>query len=484
MRQPLAALLIALALLPAVPAHAEDAARARHVLDRLAFGPGPGDVERVAREGVDAYIREQLDASGPEPDALKAQLAEIEAINATPAQLYQRFNAGARGLNPEERKARRKAENQLEQSAARARLLRAVYSPHQLREVMVDFWYNHFNVFDGKGPERLWVGAYEEQAIRPNALGSFRDLVGAVAHHPAMLFYLDNWQSSGQPGRAGKSGKRQGLNENYARELMELHTLGVGGGYTQQDVIELARILTGWGFKPKPAEAEDGYSFFFNPRRHDGGTKVLLGQTFEPGGEDEGEKAIDLLVSQPATAQHLARQLAEYFVADDPPPALVAAVAERFQSSHGDIKATLDALFHRPEFWDPRYAGNKFKTPYQLVVSTARAVKPHAPTPERLLQSLKGFGQPLYGFITPDGYKNTQAAWLSPEAMTRRVTFAVAAAAGRLNQPGFPKQGLDPRALQAALGDPLGDASKAAVEAAPARLRSSLVLGSPEFNRR
>jgi uncharacterized protein (DUF1800 family) len=284
-----------------------------------------------------------------------------------------------------------------------------------------------------------------------------------------MLFYLDNWQSTGD------RGKKRGLNENYARELMELHTLGVDGGYAQQDVIELAKVLTGWGFNARPAQTPGGYAFHFEPKRHAKGAKTLLGQTIQPGGEDEGERALDLLATHPATARHLARKLAVYFVADDPPQALVDATAQAFLASRGDIKQTLRALFQRPEFWDARYRHAKFKSPYRYVVSAARAVGPAAPPPARLVQQLRQFGEPLYGCPTPDGFKDTQGAWLSPEAMTRRASFAVALARGT--------PGLDAGLLSQTLGHPFGPRSQAAIDAAPARLRPALMLGSPEFNR-
>ncbi|MDB5101256.1 MAG: hypothetical protein JWM80_5677 [Cyanobacteria bacterium RYN_339] len=455
-------------LLLLLAAAAPPAERARHALDRLAFGPAPGEMAAVKREGFENYLQAQL-RDGPEPPALAAKLAAIEAVNLTPDQLFDRYG------RPETQQ-QKQAANQVLAGAQEARLLRAMGSPHQLREVMVDFWFNHFNVFSGKGPIKLWAGAYEAQAIRPFALGRFRDLLGATAHHPAMLFYLDQWQSAGQ------RGKNSGLNENYARELMELHTLGVDGGYAQQDVIELARILTGWGFNDRPAVTRGGYTFHFEPKRHDQGTKTLLGQTFKPGRDDEGERALDLLAAHPATARHLARKLAVYFVADDPPPALVDGVAAAFQSSQGDVRKTLDALFHRPEFWDARYRNAKFKTPYRFAVSAARAVGPEGMPTNRLVNQLRQFGQPIYGCPTPDGYKDTQGAWLSPEAMTRRAGFAVAIGTGRLGAPGATP--VDPGLLARTLGHPFGPTSREAIATAPPRLRPALMLGSPEFNRR
>ncbi len=317
------------------------------------------------------------------------------------------------------------------EQAVQARLWRAVESPRQLQEVMVDFWYNHFNVFAAKGLDHLWVGAYEEQAIRPYALGRFRDLLGATAHHPAMLFYLDNWQNTA-PNSPGVRGKQQGLNENYARELMELHTLGVDGGYTQEDVIALARILTGWGLgRPRGRDINKG-GFFFDPKRHDFSDKVFLGQTIHGSGVAEGEEALDILARNPATARHISFELAQYFVADEPPSALVERLRKRFLDTDGDIRAVLDTLFHSPEFWDQKYYGNKFKTPYQYVVSAVRATDMKVVNVRPLYGMLMQLGMPLYGCLTPDGYKNTRDAWLNPDAMTRRIGFATALASGRL----------------------------------------------------
>ena len=234
---------------------------------------------------------------------------------------------------------------------AQARIWRALYSRRQLQEVMVDFWYNHFNIFAGKGLDHLWVGRYEAEAIRPHALGKFRELVLATAHSPAMLFYLDN-QLNTAPGSPGAKGNQTGLNENYAREIMELHTLGVGGGYTQDDVIALARILTGWGLARPGLGRGDGSAQVFDAARHDFTAKTFLGRGIEPSGEAEGIAAIDMLAASPATARHIAFQLAQYFVADKPPQGLVDRLAQRFRETDGDIAAVLKMLLTSREFRD------------------------------------------------------------------------------------------------------------------------------------
>ncbi len=432
----------AAALLPvAVNAAGPPAAseqQALHALDRLGYGPAPGDLDRVMRMGVTAYIDEQLHPESlPTPPALQARLDALESLRESPAQLFAQAGPPARKAAGDDEAALdqvKQMQNRIAEEAQEARLLRAIYSPARLQEVMVDFWFNDFNVFIGKGQEdHIWTGAYERDSIRPYALGRFRDLLFATATHPAMLYYLDNWQSQAD-GTDGPNGKPHGLNENYAREVMELHTLGVDGGYTQKDVVELARILTGWTFKPN--DLADGIepAFQFAPRRHDFGAKAFLGKSFPAGhGVDEGERALDLLAASPSTARHIAYELAQYFVADEPPPALVQRLARTFQASGGDIRRTLGQLFASPEFLDPRYAAAKFKTPYQYVVSSVRAAGlPMPVNPRPLLGALHNQGEPLYGCLTPDGYKNTQAAWLNPDAMILRLNFATALGQGRL----------------------------------------------------
>jgi len=472
--------------------------QAVHVLNRMAFGPRPGDVERVTQMGVQRWIDAQLQ---PEtialPPALTARLDGLETVRRSAgASLaeYLELRKEVRDEDEGARQRRRQLDARVAREAAEARLLRALDSPRQLEEVMVDFWYNHFNVFSGKGIDRALVTSYENEAIRPHALGSFRALLGATARHPAMLFYLDNAVSSApNPNAKGKAG---GLNENYARELMELHTLGVDGGYSQRDVTELARMLTGWTFDQRRL-ANGGEGFRFDPRRHDKGVKTWLGQQIAPAGQDEGEHALDVLAVHPTTARHVSRQLARYFVSDDPPPALVERMTATWRASGGDIRAVLRTMFTSSEFMSTEAAGAKFKTPYQFVVSAVRASGAPVLNVNPMVNTMSQLGMPLYGCQTPDGYKNTQDAWLNPDALTRRITFATALAGGRLPlavppapapattpAPAPKPVALDPASLQAALAGSLSRRTLDIVQQQPERLRAAMLLGSPDFMQR
>jgi uncharacterized protein (DUF1800 family) len=493
-------------------------AQALHVLNRLAFGPRPGDVERVATMGVQRWIDEQLHPETiPLPPDLSARLAALDTVNRGAGDSLAEFlelrrevkmdDEGARG---EAKLRRRQVEMRVARQAAEARLLRAVESPRQLEEVMVDFWYNHFNVFAGKGIDRALVTSYERDAIRPYALGSFRALLGATAKHPAMLFYLDNVVSSAP--RPDAKGKARGLNENYARELMELHTLGADGGYTQRDVTELARMLTGWTFDQKRL-ARAGETFRFDAGRHDAGAKTWLGHAIAPAGQQEGEYALDVLAMHPATAHHVSRELAQYFVRDDPPPALVDRMAATWLASQGDIRAVLATLFASREFMAAGTVGAKFKTPYQFVVSAVRASGAPVVNVGPLVNTMSQLGMPLYGCQTPDGYKNTQDAWLNPDALTRRIAFATALAGGRLPLATLPAEALpalmvpnmagsdvmpmpaaapadpkpaplDPARLQATLAGSISTRTQAIVQRNPDNLRAAMLLGSPDFMQR
>jgi uncharacterized protein (DUF1800 family) len=480
--------------------------RALHVLNRLGYGPKPGDVPRVIGMGLERYIDQQLNPQGIQlPASLSQRLDSLPAANLPAgvvlAELVAAQNAAKQGDANSKQKLRETIQRVAEQTA-QARMLRAIESPRQLEEVMVDFWFNHFNVFSGKGLDRALIASYERDAIRPYAMGRFRDLLGATAKHPAMLFYLDNWlsvapgfQANGfrQQGPAAKAG---GLNENYARELMELHTLGVDGGYSQKDVTELARILTGWTFLPREL-IRDGYTFRFEPRRHDQGTKNWLGYTVLTSGQTEGEWALDILAANPATARHISYQLAQYFVADQPAPTLVERLSKRFLDTRGDIRAVLRTLFDSPEFWDSANVGAKFKTPYQYVVSAVRAADLSVVNVRPLMGTLAQLGMPLYGCQTPDGYKNTEAAWLNPEALTRRINFATALASGRLPLDRIPdpdaRRGMGNRQgpispvnsdqLVATLGASISEPTRQTMASSQPALRAALLLGSPDFMR-
>jgi uncharacterized protein (DUF1800 family) len=527
MKQCLSLLAVAV-LLCAQAAHADAPVtltpeqQAAHVLNRVAYGPRPGDIDRVAQMGVQRYIDSQLNpASIPIPAALSERLHALDAANRDAGEALGEFVELRKQAKQEDEGAkqkRRAAITHMTLQTDEARVLRAIDSPRQLEEVMVDFWYNHFNVFAGKGDDRVLVASYERDAIRPYVFGSFRDLLGATAKHPAMLFYLDNYLSTANgytpPVRRARfgampatpKGKARGLNENYARELMELHTLGVDGGYTQNDVTELARMLTGWTFEPR-ALIRNNEGFRFDAARHDNGSKLWLGHDIRPQGQREGEYALDVLAVHPATAHHVSYQLAQYFVQDNPPPALVDRMARTWIDTRGDIRSVLRTLFASEQFMAADAIGAKFKTPYQFVISAARASAVPSTNITPLLGTMTQLGMPLYGCQTPDGYKNTQDAWLNPDALSRRIAFATALAGGRLPLTAAPGTGrpdgmrkmeriekaadaapnapamapLDPLQLQATLGGAISAHTLATVAGSPAPLRAAMLLGSPDF---
>lgn len=602
----------------ATAARMDEDKRALHALNRLTFGPRPGDLEKVRALGVDKWIEQQLNPSPGGDSALEARLAPLRTLHMSTHEMMEEFpppqviraiaegrmslpsdpqrravyeaqverykmrreqqqkeaasgnnNANAAGedakggqgemsqISPEERAQRRearmyaelKAEELLdmtpEQRAAefmkmsnddrramarglspeerekvfseftpqqretvlalvnpqavvvgevqQAKVLRAAYSQDQLEEVMTDFWFNHFNVFINKGPDRYLVTAYERDVIRPNAMGKFKNLLFATAKSPAMLFYLDNWQSvgpnsefarngperRGNPqfgrnrrmnqggfggGRMGRSrypgtgqppygtgmppagdqqnqmaqrrrqqqqqqqNRRSGLNENYARELMELHTLGVNGGYTQKDVTEVARVFTGWTIK----QPRQGGGFDYEGRMHEPGDKVVLGQTIHDGGEAEGKKVLEMLARNPATAKFISTKLAQRFVSDAPPPALVDRMAQTFLKHDGDIREVLRTLFQSPEFWAPEAYRAKVKTPLEFVASAVRATSVNVENAAPLVQALNRMGMPPYGMQPPTGYSMKAEAWVNSNALLSRMNFALALGGGRM----------------------------------------------------
>jgi uncharacterized protein (DUF1800 family) len=325
------------------------------------------------------------------------------------------------------------------------RLLRDIYSDRQLEAVMTDFWLNHFNVYVRKNQnEPYLIPAYEREVIRPNALGKFEDLLVATAKSPAMLMYLDNWQSVGPDSLAAKNGpklakfaqnpqvkaalKDRGLNENYGRELMELHTLGVNGGYTQADVTEVAKVFTGWTITP-PAQ---GGEFQFEDRRHEPGAKTVLGKTIRENGMNEGLEVLHMLATSPATARFISTKLAVRFVSDDPAPALVDRMTESFVTSDGDIKTVLRTMFESPEFWSPAAQRAKVKTPLEFVVSAVRASGATVNNALGLVQALDRLGMPLYGMQTPNGYSWMSDPWVSTGALVSRMNFALVLTGDRL----------------------------------------------------
>jgi uncharacterized protein (DUF1800 family) len=324
-----------------------------------------------------------------------------------------------------------------------AKLYRARYSNRQLEEVLVDFWFNHFNVFEGKGQDRAMLASYERDAIRPHVLGKFKDLLLATARHPAMLYYLDNWESMSPdvfqlgpfapgPFASAQQLARQarGLNENYGRELMELHTLGVDGGYTQQDVIAVARCFTGWTIRQVNQKPEFAFAAFM----HDGNEKTVLGHRISAGGgEQDGLQIIDILVQHPSTARFISTKLARHFVADDPPPALINRMARVFTKTGGDLRAVMETMVGSKEFFSEGAWQSKVKSPLEMVASAARAVDANIIDSFMLAQKVSDMGQPLYGKEVPTGYKDTADTWLSTANVMARISFANALMQGQVS---------------------------------------------------
>lgn len=434
------------------PLSARDSAL--HALNRLAYGPRPGEVDRVAALGVMTWIERQLHPDRIEDAVMAQREREFTILDEDAASLArvlatvrrQRIAAARRGadsmagLDPRAVMQLRRAAGQLQQLA----VVRAVLSERQLREVMVDFWTNHFNVQFGKGLDRIYTPSYIQQTIRPHALGRFADLLIATAQSPAMLFYLDNWQSvapgatppAARLGRLPDAMRQQllarrprGLNENYARELMELHTLGVDGGYSQQDVIEVARVFTGWSIE----RPQQGGGFRFNEWAHDYGAKTVRGVNFPAGhGMDEGLRLLNLLAMDPATMHHVSRQLCARFVSDEPPDGCVDDAVAAWTRSGGDIAEVLGAIFRSPDFWSPQAMRAKVKTPLEFIVSAVRAVGGSPDSTPRLAEVVARLGEPLYGEPSPAGYPESQEDWVNSGALLLRMNMAVALAAGRL----------------------------------------------------
>ncbi len=461
---------------PVMPGELLPDEQVQQVLNRLTFGARPGDAEKVRAMGIDKWIDLQLNpdriSDPPGDDIIKnysvfstptgdivGQFEELQRL-----QRQAKRNASDTTMSkPEERQEVLARNPQLAQAAQRnqqmvgqvqsAQLARAVSSERQLNEVMVDFWENHFSVFAGKGQTRLYLAQYDRDVIRPHAMGKFRDLLGAVAHSPAMLFFLDNWESAAdsvhptlaqarrpafrrgafgtlipvRPGPQQQQRAKRGLNENYARELMELHTLGVDGGYSQKDVQEVARALTGWTFNRQNGE------FVFNPNIHDAGEKLILGQRFPAGhGEDEGERVLDMVARHPSTAHFIVTKLARHFVSDDPPKALVDRCASTFTKTDGDIRETLRCVVTSPEFFSRAAYRAKVKTPFEVVASALRAVNASPDASPRSAQIVARLGQPIFGRQTPDGWPDRGDAWMNTGAILNRINFGLSLAAGQV----------------------------------------------------
>ena len=414
-----------------------DDAAITHVLNRLSYGPRPGEVERIRTLGIERWIETQLSPSRIDNGPLDSRLQRLQTLTLDSQTIQRDYSAPAKAerrqkkldsgdAGPQARAMRAPASEaqrknrQVTADLEEAKLLRAVYSERQLEEVLVDFWFNHFNVFAGKGATRDYIGEYERDAIRPHVLGNFRDLLGATAKSPAMLFYLDNWLSSAEAG--AKGGKRaNGINENYARELLELHTLGVDGGYTQHDIVSIARAFTGWTMQPR-----QGSGFMFVAARHDRDEKVVLGQTIKAGGGlDDGNRVLDIVADHPATARHISTKLAIRFVSDTPSPQLIERIASRFTATSGDLREVLKAVFSSPEFLSPDAYRAKVKTPLEFVASAMRATGADLRTALPLSRTLREMGMPLYFCQPPTGYDDAASSWISAGALVSRMNFAV-----------------------------------------------------------
>ncbi len=426
-----------------------------HALNRLGYGPRPGDVERVRQMGLGRWIERQLEPGWIPDDRVEAALLAFPTLTMPVPDLVraypepdQKVLAKLRSgqMSQEEMRAMAPPEKRPFRIAAElqaAKLTRAVLSERQLEEVMTDFWFNHFNVDARKGAVKWMVADYERTAIRPHALGRYRDLLLATARHPAMLFYLDNWMSTKAdfvPVAGPAKGRKLGLNENYAREIMELHTLGVDGGYTQEDVIEVARAFTGWTIdRPR----EHG-TFRFLPVAHDNGAKRVLGHVLPAnGGEQDGVKVIDILSRHPSTATFVATKLARRFVSDEPPPALVERAAKTFRDTDGDIRMVVVTIITSSEFFSVEAYRAKMKTPLEVVASSVRALDgdiqaPGTTGPQQLggglalAQQVNKLGEPLYQQQPPTGYPDVAEAWVNAGALLNRMNFALGLTANRV----------------------------------------------------
>lgn len=546
-----------------------------HVLNRLGYGPRPGDIERVRQIGVTAYIDQQLHPETIVDPMLAQRLAAFPTIGLSTADIARDYYGPAEALrraeqqaagragqpptpptppttmsgdpmmmgqpaqqgreqqSPELRAARQK-EQQILQDLMQARMLRAVTSERQLEEVLVDFWFNHFNVFSGKGQVRVYLTEYERDAIRPHVLGNFRNMLGAVAESPAMLFYLDNFQNvdpkaaqkqadeqlarqqqaqarqalaRARGGRGMGAGQTQtaqqreqqeqrlmqarnrGLNENYGRELMELHTLGVDAGYTQDDVIAVARAFTGWTIdRPR-----DGGSFQFNAQMHDNDPKVVMGTKITAGGKKDGEAVLDLLATHPATAKFIATKLARRFVADEPPASVIDRAARVFLDTRGDLRAVTRSIVTSPEFFSAEARRAKVKTPLEFVASAVRASGANVTVVAPLVQALRDQGMPLYGAQPPTGWGDTAEDWVNTGALLKRLNFAIALAGGTVRGVRVPVRQLAPNTSEATrealvaklVASPISTNTRDTLAKAesPQHL-IALTLGSPEFQKR
>jgi uncharacterized protein (DUF1800 family) len=553
-----------------------------HAMNRLGYGPRPGDFEVVRKMGLERWVERQLHAESIDDSALDERLTRYPTLGMSSKKLLEEFPqpqqvAKKEGITKEEAQQERKdmvhdavaavnptgpnadAEKQLAKiqgpprivaELSMAKLDRAIYSDRQLEAVMEDFWFNHFNVFAGKNEDRWFITSYVRDTIRPHAMGKFQDLLLATAKSPAMLVYLDNWLSvdpaafkqsqadqaarrgmrpgrfgvppartfpppynntNGNPNAAPPAKKQErGLNENYGREVMELHTLGVDGGYTQEDVIAMAKCLTGWTIHEPKRDPQ----FFFDEKFHAHVKKVVLGHKFDHNSIKDGEDALKMLASQPATAKFISTKIAHHFVSDNPPPALIERMSKTYLSSGGDIRAVLKTMIYSPEFWSRAAFRAKVKTPFELAASTTRTLNADAEVTLPLAQWVGRMGEPLFQAQPPTGYSDKAETWVNTGALLNRLNFSMAMAAGKVSgthtdiaallgpeavhdpqmalsraldlflegqiaastRETLEKRLGDPQVVQAKLDDPVKHVNEA--------LLAGLVLGAPEFQRR
>jgi uncharacterized protein (DUF1800 family) len=556
-----------------------------HALNRLGYGPRPGDIEHIRQIGLEKWIDQQLHPESIDDSALDQRLEKYPTLNMSSRELLEQFPppklaALQQGMASDEYKAQLQAKqrqamaemqttgddnidraqaqlakmqgpNRIIAELSMAKIDRAIYSNRQLEAVMEDFWFNHFNVFANKGADRWLLTSYVRDTIRPHTMGKFDELLVATAKSPAMLFFLDNWLSvdpaafkehqqeiavrrarfggifaggfAPQPGSFADSDPRmqnqqavqrrqqdRGLNENYGREVMELHTVGVDAGYTQQDVIAMANCLTGWTVR----EPRRDPAYVFKPEFHAQGEKVVMGHTFNHGGEQDGEEALKMLANDQHTAKFISTELARHFVSDNPPQSLVDRMAKKYESTGGDIRAVLKTMIYSPEFWSRETYHAKVKTPFELVASTARALNADVAVSLPLVQWVARMGEPLFLCEPPTGYSDKSDRWVNTGALLNRLNFALAFGTGHLagstidlnamfgaDASQDPEMALsrsidlfldgqiepqtretleqrlqDPQVLQARLDDPVKQVNEG--------LLSGLVLGTPEFQRR
>jgi uncharacterized protein (DUF1800 family) len=458
-----------------------------HFLNRTSFGPTQQEVQKVNRLGIAAYLDEQLRPENISDTPMEEKLAGLKTMRLSSRELIELYPPPKQAkqqemMGQQQMQGPRVVILELQQ----ARLLRALYSQRQLYEVMVDFWSNHFNIFAGKGADRWLTTGYDRDTIRPHALGRFNDLLTATAQSPAMLFYLDNWLSAGPNAAVAKfapNNRRRGLNENYARELMELHTVGVDGGYTQKDVHEVARCFTGWTIRQPRGEGE----FYFEPRIHDTGEKIVLGTRIPAGGGmEDGLRVLDLLARHPSTARFIALKLARRFISDDPPPAIVNKAAETFRRSDGDLPTVLRALIDSPEFFSSAAHQAKVKKPVEFVASALRMTGAEVQISHQLLRYLGRMGEPLFLAQPPTGYPDVAASWTSPDMLLTRMNFATDLIGNRIPGSRVRLEAIGGKDSFARLiaPDALSPATRSALSETEGSQAIALLMAAPEFQRR